>query len=68
MIYAFTYLLIGFLLILQHSLRYYFKNKKVLEFNGYKNSFIDSKLFYFTAMALWPFALDYLIEVSDYND
>lgn len=59
--------LIGFTLCLQHSYRYHLKNGEVLEHKSYFDTFDDAKLFYFTCVFLWIFALDFLVEVDDYN-
>jgi hypothetical protein len=62
------YVLVGFLLCLQHSCRFYLTNKQVLKYNKYNDIFEDSKWFYFISCLLWIFALDFLIEVKDYNE
>lgn len=36
--------------------------------NSYKDVFEDSKLFYFTCLFLWIFALDFMVEVEDYKE
>ncbi len=62
------YLIIGILLVLQHSCRFYLKNRLALGMKKYSDVFKDGKIFYFTLFALWPFALDFLFEVRDFND
>jgi len=62
------YIFIGFLLCLQHSYRFYLTNRLVLKYDRYRETFADSKLFYFSSCLLWIFALDFLIEVRDYNE
>lgn len=66
--FLFYYTAIGFILVLQHSYRFYKTNKEVLGYSKYSKSLKGSKMFYFAAVFLWIFVLDFLIEVNDYND
>ena len=62
------WVLIGFTLCLQHSYRFHLKNGAVLGHKSYLDAFEDTRLFYFTCVFLWIFALDFLVEVDDYNE
>jgi len=66
--FAIYWVLIGFILCLQHSYRFYVKNKVVLKYDSYIEVFEDSKLYYFMEVFFCPFALDYLCEVKDYHE
>jgi hypothetical protein len=61
----FIYLLIGFVLVLQHFFRFYYVNKFM--YKSKRELLIESGYFYFALCLLWVFGIDFLIEVKDYK-
>jgi len=63
--FIFIYLLIGFILALQHFFRFYSVNSFMYENKAALLN--ESKWFYLAVGLLWPLGLDFLIEVKDYK-
>ena len=54
-----VYLLIGFILAIQHFYRSYYANKS--SYKGKICMLSESKGFYLTSVLLWPWGLDFLL-------
>jgi hypothetical protein len=65
--YIFYWASIGFVLCLQHSYRFYIKNKGPLNMESYLDEFAGTKRYYFACLFLWLPNIDFLADVEDHN-